>query len=76
MSNNSDRFEKMLAMHKARRQRQAELSAQGVDFIAESRAGAIGRLVNDMIKNNGLDIPLIDQSAESERHNAKDDQSD
>ena len=67
----------MLAMHKARRKRQAELSAQGVDFIAESRAGAIGRLVNEYIKNNNLYIPLIEQHLdESERRSAKDDQSD
>ena len=87
MSNNSDRFERMQAMqekkkklsdkHKARHKREDELAAQGVDYIAETRAGPIGRLVDRMLKYNPDAIPLSEIVArERARYNAKNDDSD
>lgn len=76
MSKKSSRFLEMQALHKARHVRERELSENGVDYIAESRASAIGRLVDRSIKNNRFAIPRLNELDLNARDSESDDQCD
>lgn len=54
--NHKSGFESMRAQHEARHRRERELAEQGVDYIAQSRRGGMGQLLDSLSEDHSLNV--------------------